>query len=155
MRVHRFNHVFTVFGDASMVSLVDLPRDEAYVLAIVNLQCDHREEKKGKAIPKHKKTSLSRAEWKKAVIEPNLPTIRSKVAYIWLLENNPTYARYISRRNEILVSDKKNRFYFTTANLLLHEHGIEVAIRPCLYHQEAFCDSDVTDRLLRFGRMTD
>ena len=124
--------------DASMVSLLDLTHDEAYVLAIVNLYCDSMEinSKDGKtvshAIPNKKKLSLCRAEWKKTAIASNLPTLRSKAAYAWLLVNNPTYARYISRHNEILASEAKNRFYFTTANLLLHEHGIEVAMRPCL-----------------------
>ena len=88
-------------------------------------------------------------------ISSNLPTLRSKAAYAWLLVNNKTCARYISRHNEILASEEKNRFYITTANLLLHEHGIEVAMRPCLYPREAFGDSDVTERLLRLGRMTD
>ena len=149
------NHVFTLLGDASMVSLLDLTHDEAFALAIVNLYCDNREEKKGKAIPNKKKMSLCRAEWKKQAIHPNLPTARSKAAYTWLLENNPTYARYISRHTEILASERKHRFYFTTANLFLHEHGIEVAMRPCLYPREGFGDSDVTERLLRLGRMTD
>ena len=100
--------------------------------------------------------SLCRAEWKKQAIASNLPTPRSKAAYAWLLENNPTYARYISRHTEILLpSERKHRFIFTTANLLLHEHGIEVAVRPCLYPREAFGDYDVTERLLRLGRMTD
>jgi len=149
------NCVFTLLGDATMVSLLNLTHDEAYALAIVNLYCDHRKEQKGKAIPNHKKTSLCRAEWKKAAVEPNLPTARSKAAYTWLLENNPTYARYISRHNEILASDAKNRFYITTANLFLHEHGIEVAMRPCLYPREGFGDSDVNERLLRLGRITE
>ena len=138
-----------------MVSLLNLTHDEAYALAIVKLYCDHRKEQKGKAIPNHKKTSLCRAEWKKAVVQPDLPTPRSKAAYTWLLENNPTYARYISRHTEILASDAKNRFYITIANLFLHEHGIEIAIRPCLYPREGFGDSDVTERLLRLGRMTE
>ena len=59
------NCVFTLLGDASMVSLLDLTHDEAYALAIVKLYCDHRKEQKGKAIPNHKKTSLCRPEWKK------------------------------------------------------------------------------------------
>ena len=46
-------------------------------------------------------------------------------------------------------------FFHTTANLLLHEHGIEVAIRPTLYPREAYGDSDVTERLKRLGRMRD
>ena len=61
----------------------------------------------------------------------------------------------ISRHNEMLASDVENRFYFTTAKLLLHEHGIEVAMRPCLYPREAFGDSDVSERLSRLGRMTE
>ena len=82
-----------------MVSLLDLTHDEAYALAIVNLYCDSVEinSKDGKtvshAIPNKKKLSLCRAEWKKEAIESNLPTRRSKAAYYWLLENNPTYAR--------------------------------------------------------------
>ena len=72
-----------------------------------------------------------------------------------MLENNPTYARYVSRHKDILASEAKNRFYITTANWLLHEHGIEVAMRPYLYPREAFGDSDATERLLRLGRMTD
>ena len=99
--------------------------------------------------------SLCRAEWKKEAIEPNLPNARCKAAYRWVLENNPTYARYLSRHKDILASEAKNRFYITTANLLLHEHGIEVAMRPYLYPREAFGDSDVAERLLRLGRMTD
>ena len=99
--------------------------------------------------------SLCRAEWKKAAIYPNLPSVRSKAAYVWLLANTPTYARYISRHTEILASEAKNRCNFTTANLLLHEHGIEVAMRPCLYPREGFGDSDVTARLLRLCRMTE
>ena len=101
------NRVLTLLGVASMVSLINLTHDEAYALAIVNLYCDHKKEQKGKAIPNYKKTSLCRAEWKKAAVEPNLRTERSKAAYTWLLENNPTYARYISRHNEILASDEK------------------------------------------------
>ena len=52
------NLFFTLLGDASMVSLSDLTHDEAYALAIVNLYCDSTEERKGKAIPNKKKTSL-------------------------------------------------------------------------------------------------
>ena len=143
-----------------MVSLLDLTHDKAFALAIVNLYCDHKEisskdgKNVGNVIPNKKKLSLCRAEWEKQAIAYNLPTPRSKAAYVWLLANNPTYARYISRHNEILASEEKNRFYFATANLLLHEHGIEVAVRPCLYPREAFGDSDVTERLLRLGRMT-
>ena len=48
------NCVFTLLGDASMVSLLNLTHDEAYALAIVKLYCDHRKEQKGKAIPNHK-----------------------------------------------------------------------------------------------------
>ena len=99
--------------------------------------------------------SLCRAEWKKEAIASNLPTLRSKAAYYWLLENNPTYTRYISRHNEILASEAINGFYFATGNLLLHEHGIEVAMRPCLYPREAFGDSDVTERLLRLSHIID
>ena len=99
--------------------------------------------------------SLCRAEWRKEPAEANLPTTRSKAAYRWLLENNPTYARYIERHTSVLASNHKNRFYLTTANLLLHEHGIEVAIRPILYPREAYGDSDVTERLKRLGRMGD
>ena len=102
------NLVFTLLGDASMVSLLDLTRDEAYALAIVNLYCDSRGEKKGKDIPNKKKTSLCRAEWKKAAMFANLPTVRSRAAYTWLVDNNPTYARYISQHTEILASEKKN-----------------------------------------------
>ena len=51
--------------------------------------------------------------------------------------------------------DRKIDFYFTTASLLLHEHGIEVVMRPCLYPREAFGNSDATDRLLRLSRMID
>ena len=99
--------------------------------------------------------SLCRAEWKKEPVKANLPTSRSRAAYLWLLENNPTYARYIERHTLVLASDYKNRFYITTANLLLHEHGIEVAIRPTLYPKEAYGDSDVAERLKRLGRMHD
>ena len=65
------NLLFTLLGDASMVSLLDLTHDEAFALAIVNLYCDSREinSKDGKdvgnAIPNKKKLSLCRAEWKK------------------------------------------------------------------------------------------
>ena len=83
------------------------------------LYCDYKKEERGSAIPNHKKLSLCRAEWKKQSIELNLPTPRSRAAYYWLLENNPTYARYISRHDEILASETKNRFYFTTANLFV------------------------------------
>ena len=107
------NNVFKLLGDACMVSLLDLTHDEAYALAIVNLYCDSKEVNakgdtmKGNAIPNKKKLGLCRAEWKKKAIEPNLPTLRSKAAYDWLLENNPTYARYISRHTEILASGAK------------------------------------------------
>ena len=107
------------------------------------------------AIPNKQKTSLCRGEWKKEAIEPNPPTTRSKAAYTWLVDNHPTYARYISRHNEVLVSEPKNRFDFTTANLFLHEHGIEVAMRPCLYPRGAFGDTDVAERLPRLGRMAE
>ena len=70
------------------------------------------------------------------------------------LESNPTFARYIQRYIEVLAGDHRNRFYFTIANLFLHEHGIEVAIRLVLYLREAVGDSDVIDRLLRLGRIT-
>ena len=149
------NDVFTLFGVLSGVSLLDLTKEEARALAIVNLYCDVKKEKRGKAIPNHKKMSLCRAEWRKEPVEANLPTPRSRAAYRWLLENNPTYARYIERHTNVLASDHKNRFYITTANLLLHEHGIEVAIRPTLYPREAYGDSDVTERLKRLGRMRD
>ena len=71
-----------------MVSLLDLTHDEAYALAIVNLYCDSREintnggKNVGDAIPNKKKMSLCRAEWKKQAIAANLPTPRSKAAYI-------------------------------------------------------------------------
>ena len=110
-----------------------LTEAEARALAIVNLYCDVKKEERDKAIPNHKKMSLCRAEWKKEPVEANLPTARSRAAYRWLLETNPTYARYIERHTLVLASDHKNRFHITTANLLLHEHGIEVAMRPILY----------------------
>ena len=91
---------------------------------------------------------------RKEAIEANLPNARSRAAYTWLLENNPTYARYIQSHTLVLASEKKNRFYIKTANLLLHEHGIEVAIRPVLYPREGFGDSDITERLPRLGRMS-
>ena len=56
--------MFTLFGVLSGVSLLDLTKAEARALAIVNLYCDFRKEKRGKAIPNHKKMSLCRAEWK-------------------------------------------------------------------------------------------
>ena len=102
------NQVFTLSGDASMASMLDLTREEAFALSIVNLYCDYREEKKGKAIPNKKKMSLCRAEWKKEPIYLHLPNARSKAAYTWLLANNPTYARYLSRHNEILAGEGKN-----------------------------------------------
>ena len=52
------NQMFTLLGDASMVSLPDLTKEGVYALAIVNLYCDHRLEQKGKAIPNHKKLGL-------------------------------------------------------------------------------------------------
>ena len=141
--------LFTLFGDASMLSMLDLPKVGAYALAIVNLYCTSKEDKRGNAISNMKKMSLCRAEWKKEAIEANLPNARSRAAYTWLLENNPTYARYIQSHTLVLASEEKNRFYFKTANLLLHEHGIEVAIRPVLYPRESFGDSDITERLQR------
>ena len=98
---------------------------------------------------------ICRAEWKKEPVEAKLPTARSRAAYRWLLENNPTYARYIERHTSVLGGDYKYRFRFTTANLMLREHGIEVAIRPILYPREAYGDSDVIERLTRLGRMRD
>ena len=67
-------------------------------MVIVNLYCDSVEikSKDGKTVShattNKKKLSLCRAEWKKEAVEPNLPTIRSKAAYAWLMVNNPTYA---------------------------------------------------------------
>ena len=58
------NNVFTLLGDASMVSLLELTHEEAYALAIVNLYCDSQEvnskdgKKAGNAIPNKKKLSL-------------------------------------------------------------------------------------------------
>ena len=49
------NLVFTLLGDASLVSLLDLTHDEAYALAIVNLYCGTKEEKRGSAIPSKKR----------------------------------------------------------------------------------------------------
>ena len=159
---HIDNDGYSSINEATLfVDVTCETNSNARALAIVSLYCDSKEisskdgKNVGNAIPNNKKLSLCRAEWKKQAIASNLLTARSKAAYAWLVVNNPTYARYISRHTEILASEAKNRFYFTTANLLLHEHGIEVAMRPCLYPREAFGDSDVTERLLRLGRMTD
>ena len=144
-RYDEVNDVCTLLGVLFGESLLDLTKAEARALAIVNLYCDVKKDVHGKAIPNNKKMSLCRAEWKEEAVEANLPTARSRAAYRWLLENNTTYARYIERHTLVLASDLNNRFYFITANLFLHEHGIEVAIRPILYPREAYGDSDVTE----------
>ena len=92
-----------------MVFLLYSTHGEAFALAILDLYCAGMEEKRGSATPNKKKLSLCRPEWKKQAIEQNLPTIRNKAAYTWLLENYATYTRYISRHTDILASDKKNR----------------------------------------------
>ena len=122
-------------------------------MSIVNLYCTTELEERGKAIRNHKKMSMRRAEWKKEAIEANLPTARRKAAYRWLLENKPTYARYIGRHTTVLACDYKD-WLIRTTDVLLHEHDIIVAIRPTLYPREAVGDSDTTDRLLRLGRMS-
>ena len=103
--------VFTLLGDASMVSLLDCSKDEPHALSIVNLYCTTKREEHSNAIPNMQNMSSCRAEWKKLAIEANLPTARCKAAYSWLLENNPTYAPYIERHIKVLASVYKNRFY--------------------------------------------
>ena len=62
---------FTLLGDASMLSMLDLPKEEAYALSMVNPYCTSKEDKRGNAISNMKKMSLCRAEWKKVAIEAN------------------------------------------------------------------------------------
>ena len=54
-RYDEVNDVFTLLGIEAMLSLLDLPKEERFVLVIINLYCTSHLEERGQAIPNRKK----------------------------------------------------------------------------------------------------
>ena len=118
-----------------MPSMLDLTKDEALCLSIVNVYVDssiHRGKTSGSGTPNLRKNSCVRAEFKKQSIAAATP--RAKAALRWLCENNTTYA-YWHGRHERWLSERApgESPCFKTSDLLLNSRGIEVAFRPWLY----------------------
>ncbi|CAJ1358990.1 unnamed protein product, partial [Effrenium voratum] len=129
---------------------------EAASLALVDIKCDFKMVKGGHApVGNKKKTSVTRASWRKCDIEENLSE-NARRAFHWLRANNTTYKRYVDQHRSLLRdrASQEQWHIIPTAQLLLGMPGIEVAARPWLYPTAAFSDTDLRPRLLGLGRIT-
>ena len=127
---------------------------DAKALSIIDLHVDFKRVKGGSApITSKKKTSLTKATWRKADLEPQLPSDAAKKAFTWLMQHNATYHHYIQMHRQILAQPSKAEGWhiIPTAQLLLRMPGVEVAARPWLYPVAAFGDTDIKDRLVHLG----
>ena len=129
---------------------------EAASLALIDIKCDFKMVKGGHApVGNKKKTSVTRASWRKHDIEENLSE-NARRAFHWLRANNATYERYVGQHRSLLRdrASQEQWHIIPTAQLLLGMPGIEVAARPWLYPTAAFSDTDLRPRLLGLGRIT-
>ena len=130
---------------------------DAKALSIIDLHVDYKRIKGGNApVTNKKKISITRASWRKADLEPQLPSDAAKNAFAWLMQHNDTYRHYIEMHRQILaqLSKAEGWHIIPTAQLLLHMPGVEIAARPWLYPSAAFADTDIKDRLVQLGRLT-
>jgi len=132
---------------------------EATALALLELKCDFKVVKGGRAPTSNKKkTSVIRAVWKACDVKSQLPSERAKEAFSWLMENNARYRFFYEMHKAKLAAGlaKPELKWRTipTAELLLQLPGIEVAARPDLYPTTAFGDTDIKQRLTELGRIT-
>ena len=128
-------------------------------IALVKIWVDKKQEKgklsKGNTF-NWKKTKVVRGEWptiqagdrkrKLCGVDVDNLSAKAKAAYSWLRTNNHIYARYDKRLTELLEDPSTDRFEayrFTTADLLLHEDGVEVAAYPTFYPRACYADTDL------------
>ena len=132
-----------------MPSLLDLTKDEAESLMIVDIYVDsssHSGVTSSSGTPNLRKNSVVRGEYKQQSIEPT--TARAKAAFRWLCDNNDTYSRW-HKSHETWLSTRSpgDERYIKTLDLLLNSPGIEVAFRPWLYPFASYGDTDLKKRL--------
>ena len=93
-----------------------------------------------------KKTRLTRAEWTRHEINERIfDCAKLKAAYVWLRDNNPTYAEWVQRQNAALRTMQQTgdyRYWIPHHEVFLHCHGIEVAAWPVLYARSCFGDTN-------------
>ena len=74
----------------------------------------------------------------------------------WLRTHNSTYERYLKLQQAMRLNPPVDgRWWIRTEELLLHMPGVEVAIRPALYPRASYGDSDIKERLLKLGHITE
>ena len=73
----------------------ELTDEEAASLAIIDLSCDYKCVRGGRAPTTcKKKTSVIRARWRARDVQAGLPTARARAAFAWLMNNSEAYRRY-------------------------------------------------------------
>ena len=115
------NRVFTLLGDASMVSLINLTHDEAYALAIVKLYCDHKKEQKAKLFQIIKRLACAGPSGRKRPCSPIFPpnAVRRPILGCWRI-TQPMHAAYLDITRSWLVmrriiSTSLQPIYFCTS----------------------------------------
>lgn len=141
--------------------LLSLTADQKTSLAPIDLHCEYKDVRGGKAPTTcRKKLSVVKAFWKKQRVVDSLSSDDVRQAYAWLLANNSTYAEHIKNHDRALrdAADARDedlaaKLCIPTATLLLQMPGVEIAARPWLYPRASFGDTDIKIRLVQLNRM--
>ena len=121
-------------------------------LVVIRLYVDCKMVRGGKSeVTSMKKLSVVRAEWRDRPLQELPRSSRAAAAFDWLLQNNATYKSFVDDHTALCnaraqAQDPKWK-QIRTANLLLQQPGIEVAVWPWLYPWASYGDSDISLRL--------
>ena len=135
-------------------SMLDLSKEEASSLQLIDLYCDYRRQrgKKGHApVWNYKKMSVIRAEWRRVSPDALDLSPRARAALHWFKHDHPTYGRFYREHQQVLERHRGDAglpWYISTPRLLMDMDGVEVAARPILYPHFAFGDSDLRSRIV-------
>ena len=121
-------------------------------LVVIKLYVDCKMVRGGKSeVTSMKKLSVVRAEWRDRPLQELPRSSRAAAAFDWLLRNNTTYKSFVDDHTDLCnahAQDRDSKWkQIRTANLLLQQPGIEVAVRPWLYPWASYGDSDINLRL--------
>ena len=129
-------------------------------LVVIRLYVDCKMVRGGKSeVTSMKKLSVVRAEWRDRPLQELPRSSRAAAAFEWLLQNNATYKSFVDNHTVLCNGEVRDRDpkwkHIRTANLLLQQAGIEVAVRPWLYPWASYGDSDISMRLKALHRIKD